>query len=185
MSFVRPAGFEFSYVSKLRQIPRQAGLGHGQTHRKNYKGKSLVFFKIMSSQRHLQRIALVQTLFESEFRENGKNPKEVLRYNLKEFGNKIKDSDFAASLLEGVFANLTEIRRVIAEKAPEWPVEKISPIDRAILEVGVFEIMFSKDVPPVVAIDEAIEIAKSYGGENSPKFVNGVLSSVMQSYKKT
>ncbi len=79
--------------------------------------------------------------------------------------------------------NKDEIYEVMQKQAPEWPVERIAPVDRAILEIGIFEILHSDDVPPIVAINEGVEIAKTYGDMNSAKFVNGVLSSVMHKYK--
>ncbi len=138
----------------------------------------------MASYRHLARIAVMQTIFEHEFLqklENIKNLdfKSMLAYNIRQLSAKIKDKSFANDTIEGVVKNLSEIHDIIRENAPEWPVEKIAPVDRAILEIGVYEIIYSEDVPPIVAINEAIEIAKVYGDTNSPKFINGVLSSVM------
>ncbi len=96
----------------------------------------------------------------------------------------MKDLNFAQQLLEGILRKNSDIREILQKEAPEWPIEKIAPVDRAILEMGIYEIMFSGDVPPIVAINEAVEIAKNYGDLNSPKFVNGVLSSVMHKYCK-
>ena len=81
--------------------------------------------------------------------------------------------------------NQKKIYEIIQKNAPEWPIDKVAPVDRAILEIGVYEIVFSDDIPPVVAINEAIEIAKVYGDTNSPKFINGVLSTVMTEYSST
>ncbi len=138
----------------------------------------------MASYRHLARIAVMQTIFEYEFLqklENIKNldVKSMLAYNIRQLSVKIKDKSFANDTIEGVVNNLSKIQDIIQQNAPEWPVEKIAPVDRAILEIGVYEVVYSKDVPPIVAINEAIEIAKVYGDTNSPKFINGVLSSVM------
>lgn len=135
----------------------------------------------------------MQTLFSHEFRRNAlpsasdssvQSTHAILDKVAQEFGGKIADISFAYELLDGILRYLTDIQNIIVEKAPEWPIEKISPIDRAILEIGVYEMLYSKDVPPVVAINEAIELAKAYGGDNSSKFVNGVLSSVLASIKK-
>lgn len=134
----------------------------------------------MASYRHLARIAVMQTIFAFEFR--GGDSEAILKYNSHEF-TELKDASFAESLLKGVLSKNEDILLMIQEEAPEWPIEKIAPIDRAILEIGIYEVMFSKDVPPVVAINEAVEIAKSYGDTNSPKFVNGVLSTIMHKYK--
>lgn len=139
----------------------------------------------MASYRHLARIAVMQTIFEFEFHQKDDlDTKSMLAYNIEQLSSKIKETDFAQQTLDGLIKNLKKIREIISENAPEWPVEKIAPVDRAILEIGVYEIVFSEDVPPVVAINEAIEIAKVYGDTNSPKFINGVLSSVMTKHKK-
>jgi N utilization substance protein B len=136
----------------------------------------------MASYRHLARIAVMQTIFAHEFR--GGEPESILTYNLKEYGQKLKDAAFATELLNGVLLMQKEIGVIIQQEAPEWPIDKIAPVDRAILELGIYEILYSKDVPPIVAINEAIEIAKSFGDTNSPKFINGVLSTVMHKYGK-
>ena len=136
----------------------------------------------MASFRHLARIAVMQTIFAYEFRKG--KPEEVLKEVLKNYSEKIQDPAFALGILRGAIKHKRKIRSVIEKHAPEWPFEKIAPVDRAILEVGVFEILYSEDVPPVVAINEAIEISKSYGDRNSSKFINGVLSSVMNEYCK-
>ena len=136
----------------------------------------------MASYRHLARIAVMQSIFASEFRD-GVDPAETLKYNCSEFKDKLTDLSFAEDLLKGVIEKKEEIVKIIKEEAPEWPIERIAPVDRAILEIGIYEIMFSGDVPPVVAINEAVEVAKSFGDTNSPKFVNGVLSTVMHKYK--
>jgi len=82
--------------------------------------------------------------------------------------------------MKGVLKNRKEIERIITKYAPEWPVEKIAKVDRAILEIGIYEIVFSPEVPEVVAINESIEMAKFFGDDNGSKFINGVLSSVMK-----
>lgn len=143
----------------------------------------------MASYRHLARIAVMQTIFEYEFLQNLEtpkklDPKKMLAYNIKQLSSKIKETDFANGTFGGVIKNLKKIHKIISENAPEWPVDKIAPVDRAILEIGVYEIAYSDDVPPVVAINEAIEIAKVYGDTNSPKFINGVLSTVMTKHQK-
>jgi len=136
----------------------------------------------MASYRHLARIVVMQALFANEFR--GVEPVQALKYAAGEFSDKLSDLTFAESLLQGVIRKKTDILKILEEEAPEWPIDKIAPVDRAILEMGIYEIMFSGDVPPIVAINEAVEIAKSYGDLNAPKFVNGVLSTVMHKYSK-
>ncbi len=136
----------------------------------------------MASYRHLARIAVMQTIFTYEFRE-GVNPEETLLYNVKELADKLQDMDFAKKTLAGVIENRDFIMQVMQDEAPQWPLERIAPVDRAILEIGLYELLFSKDVPPIVAINEAVEVAKSYGDTNSAKFINGVLSTVMHKYR--
>lgn len=140
----------------------------------------------MASYRHLARIAVMQTIFEYEFldkfvesEKEKDDPCLKLKYNIKQLSGKIKDISFAEETLKGVIKHRKDIFDIITENAPEWPLDKIAPVDRAILEIGVYEVVYADDIPPVVAINEAIEIAKSYGDTNSPKFINGVLSTVM------
>ena len=135
----------------------------------------------MASYRHIARIAVMQTIFAYEFR--GGEPKDILKYNLEENGSIVKDLSFAENLLKGTIEKKTDLREIIQLEAPEWPIDKIAPVDRAILELGAYEILYSHDVPPIVAINEAVEIAKSFGDTNSPKFVNGVLSTIMHKYR--
>ncbi|MFH1534019.1 MAG: transcription antitermination factor NusB [Nitrospirota bacterium] len=135
----------------------------------------------MASYRHLARTCVMQTLFSVEFRSS--DAKELLGEILEEFAPKLTEKDFAYDTLEGVLKNQEKIKKIIQKFAPQWPVEKIARVDRAILEIGIFEIAFAEDIPPVVAINESIEIAKHFGDDNSPKFINGVLSSVMKEYK--
>lgn len=137
----------------------------------------------MASYRHLARTCVMQTIFELEFRQNEKiNPEELLTSILDEFAPKLTEKDFAYKTLSGVLEHKNEIIAIIQNFAPEWPIDKIARVDRAVLEIGVYEIVFSKEIPPVVAINEAVEIAKHYGDLSSQKFVNGVLSSVMKKY---
>lgn len=136
----------------------------------------------------------MQTIFMAEFKnisaENATPSEKILPQKkildslLKEFAPRMKEKEFAFETLEGVLANREEIIKLIEKFAPEWPVEKIAGIDRAILEIGIYEIVFNEEIPPIVAINEAVEIAKHFGDENSPKFINGVLSSVMKNNTK-
>ena len=141
----------------------------------------------MASNRHLSRIAVIQALFAWEFRDSEENPAEAaeatLLYIVEQFYPKLSSVDFALSNLKGILKERKKIKEIIAEHALQWEFDKIAAIDRVILEQGIYEILFSKDVPPVVAINEAIEIAKEMSTENSPKFINGVLSNVMKQYK--
>lgn len=135
----------------------------------------------MASYRHLARTCVMQTLFSVEFRSS--DAKDLLEKVLEEFAPKLTEKEFAYDTLEGVLKNEKKIHKIIQKFAPQWPVEKIARVDRAVLEIGIYEIAFTDDIPPVVAINEAIEMAKHFGDENSPKFINGVLSSVMKEYK--
>lgn len=130
----------------------------------------------MGSSRHLGRVLVLKTLFSYEF--HGGDPEAVLEYIAQEFEGKISDLSFAYQLLNGVLGHQKKIHKLIVKYAPDWPVEKIAKIDRAALEIGTYEMLYSKDVPGVVAIDEAIELVKTYGSENSQKFINGVLNAI-------
>lgn len=131
--------------------------------------------------RHLSRSVVLQTLFEWDF--NGKNSsfaEEVLARNSVEFAPGAADFDFMKRLLVGILDKQEEIEIIIAKAAPDWPVEKISLVDRNVLRIGLFELLFADraEVPAKVAINESIELAKSFGGDTSGKFVNGVLGAV-------
>ena len=132
----------------------------------------------MASYRHLARTCVMQTIFMTEFREA--SPEKTLEFLLDEFAPRMTEREFAFKTLEGVIKNKKDILKTIEKYAPEWPVDKIAGVDRAILEIGIYEILYNEEVPPIVAINEAVEIAKHFGDENSPKFINGVLSSVMK-----
>lgn len=136
----------------------------------------------MASYRHLARTCVVQAIHVLEF--HGGKPEEILNEILNEFAPKLSEKQFAFDLLNGVVENNEAIIKTIQDFAPQWPIDKIANVDRAILELATFEIVFRKDIPQVVAINEAIEIAKHYGDLNSPKFINGVLSSVMLANKR-
>lgn len=138
----------------------------------------------MASKRHILRSIVVQALFAWEFR--GGEPEEILSYNLVNGAADqvtVDDHPFALRLLQSVVKNRAEIQKTIENFAPEWPWEKIAPVDRAILQVSVAELLYDKDVPALVAINEGIELAKEYGTESSSKFINGVLSSIYDDRK--
>ncbi len=135
----------------------------------------------MASNRHLGRIVAMQTLYEHDFRggdgtELALDP--ILQRNLDEFRSSIDDINFVEDLVSGVHEHQAEIDGIIGPAAPEWPVEQIAKIDKIILRIGVYELMIKRDVPPKVAINEAVELAKTFGGENSSKFINGVLGTI-------
>ena len=131
------------------------------------------------SNRHLSRTIAMQTLFSWDF--NGKNKKDlesIIKRNFKYFAPKFNDQGFVRDLVEGVMSHLPEIDKYITQYATEWPLEQITIVDRNILRIGVYELVFDKCIPAKVAINEAIEIAKAFGGESSGKFVNGVLGAI-------
>ncbi len=131
--------------------------------------------------RHLSRSIVLQTLFEWDFNGGKKlDIKEVALRNLKEFAPGLEDDIFVFALLEQIVKKHTVIDEIIEKAAPDWPIDKISFIDKNILRIGLTELLFGDrtQVPPKVAINEAIELAKTYGGENSSKFINGVLGAV-------
>lgn len=137
------------------------------------------------SSRHVARSIAMQSLFEWDF--NGQPTAglpAIVEHNLQEFGSGLDDTEFTRKTIDGVIENLAEIDKLIASYAPEWPIEQITIIDRNILRIGVFELKFNKEIPPKVAINEAIELAKSYGGPSSGKFVNGVLGSMYKDLEK-
>ena len=134
----------------------------------------------MASNRHLGRIVALQTLYEFEFRTQSEDPQvdlaEILSRNLARYESAIEDTDFVSSLVNGVIDATPELDGKIQPIAPEWPIEQIARVDRAILRLGLYELLHrAETVPPKVAINEAVELAKALGSDNSSKFVNGVL----------
>lgn len=138
----------------------------------------------MSANRHLGRIVALQTLYEEDFRrelnDESFSLKEVLNRNIGRYAETIDDKKFIEDLVKGVESHQNQIDDIIRPVAPEWPIEQIARMDRAILRIGIYELMFEDGVPPKVAINEAVELAKAFGGENSSKFVNGVLGTVLR-----
>jgi len=120
----------------------------------------------------------MQTLYEWDFHNRKEKLTRLLSHNLKEFAPDFHDGGFSERIVKGVDEHLEDIDQVIQQYAPEWPIQQITIVDRNILRIGVFELKFVKDIPPKVAINEAIELAKSFGGESSGRFVNGVLGAV-------
>ncbi len=139
----------------------------------------------MASRRRLARIVVMQTLFEKEFpspedsaaRENF-HGEQVLHRNIAEHGTAEIDVPFAENLLRGVEDHADDIRQAIVEHAPQWPLERMDRITRALLLVGAYELLFAQEAPPAVIMNEAIDIAKEFGEEESGKFVNGVLNAI-------
>jgi len=133
------------------------------------------------SNRHLARTIALQTLFEWDFKGHKKSDlDEIIQYNYKAFAPEFGDHSFTDKIIRGVTDHLDEIDEYIKKFAPEWPLEQITNVDRNILRIGVYELVFDPDIPSKVAINEAIEVAKNFGGESSGKFVNGVLGSIFK-----
>ena len=133
------------------------------------------------SSRHLSRSIAMQSLYEWDFYgQKEEELKNIVERNIKEFGPGLESVDFIWQLVKGVASHLSELNEIIEKAAPEWPLEQITIVDRNVLRIGLFELLHEDqdEVPPKVAINEAIELAKSFGGESSGKFINGVLGTI-------
>ncbi|MFA5021760.1 MAG: transcription antitermination factor NusB [Patescibacteria group bacterium] len=133
------------------------------------------------SNRHLARTIALQTLYQWDFNNRYDDAQKLagsIKRNLKEFAPQFDDNGFIEHLVNGVVKNQPEIDKLIAKYAPEWPIEQITMVDRNVLRIGIQEMRFDPDIPEKVAINEAIELAKTFGGESSGKFVNGVLGTI-------
>ena len=134
--------------------------------------------------RHLARSIAMQTLYEWDFSGMKKDIEKLIEKNIKEFGPGLEDvnKDFIRTLTHGVLKRRSSIDQIIIKAAPEWPLEQITMVDRNVLRLGLFELLYGNrdEVPPKVAINEAIELAKNFSGESSGKFVNGVLGTVFR-----
>ena len=123
----------------------------------------------------------MQTLFEWDFRgqENAKI-EEYTRKNCAEFAPGVEDCEFVETLVNGVLKEQESIDALITQCAPEWPLDQVALVDRNVLRAGIFELVYGEyeAVPPKVAINEAIELAKNFGSDSSPRFVNGVLGTI-------
>ena len=131
--------------------------------------------------RHLARSIAMHTLYEWDFSGKDNNLLEdILAKNIEEFGPGLDEMDFVKRLVNETVDHLLQIDQIIEKSAPEWPLDQIAIIDRNVLRIGLFELLFGnrEEVPPKVAINEAIELAKTFGGESSGRFVNGVLGTV-------
>lgn len=141
--------------------------------------------------RHLARSIAMQSLYEWDFSAHGESAPEehgrgdsvmeaILEKNIAEFGPGLEDTAFVKTLVHGVMKHHAEIDAIIEKAAPEWPLAQIAAVDRNVLRLGLFELLFGnrEEVPPKVAINESIELAKSFGGESSGRFINGVLGTV-------
>ncbi len=140
------------------------------------------------SSRHLARSIVLQSLYEGDFNKEKKpNLETILKKNIEEFGAGLEEeSGFIKKLAEGVLKHKSQIDKIIEKSAPEWPIDQITIVDRNVLRMGIYELLFGdkKEVPPKVAINEAIELAKNYGGESSGRFINGVLGTIYREMEK-
>jgi len=130
--------------------------------------------------RHLSRSIVMQSLYEWDFYDKKPDLKVVTERNIKDFGPGLEELDFIWKLIEGIQKHLLELDKIIEKAAPEWPVSQIPIVDRNVLRIGLYELLYAnkEEVPPKVAINEAIELAKTFSGQTSGKFVNGVLGTV-------
>ena len=130
--------------------------------------------------RQLCRSVVIQSLYEWDFSGRKNDLVGILERNIKEFASGVDEPDFIWNLANGIVGRMEEIDKIIEKAAPEWPLEQISIVDRNVLRLGLYELLYANrdEVPPKVAINEAIELAKSYGGPNSGKFINGVLGTI-------
>lgn len=138
----------------------------------------------MASNRHLGRIIALQTLYEEEFRiecdDKSFQLHDVLERNIARYAEMVDDRTFIERLVTGVDSKKEALDAMLQPIAPEWPIEQIARMDRIVLRIGAYELKFGTDVPPKVVINEAVELAKAFGGENSSKFVNGVLGTLLR-----
>ncbi len=138
----------------------------------------------MSANRHLGRIIALQTLYEQEFRlscgDKNLDVDEILDRNIRRYKDTIEDQAFIKDIVTGVIKAQTDLDAILQPVAPDWPIDQIARMDRIILRMGVYELLHVEATPHKVAINEAVELAKAFGSENSSKFVNGVLGTVQR-----
>lgn len=138
----------------------------------------------MASNRHLGRIIALQTLYEQDFRRNAGDVAvsldAILARNLSRYEATVEDKDFVERLVRGVDTRAAELDAALQPIAPEWPIDQIARMDRVVLRMGLYELLHEPEVPPKVVINEAVELAKAFGSENSSKFVNGVLGTALR-----
>lgn len=130
------------------------------------------------SNRHLARTIAIQTLYQWDFNDKKKDIQGIIKEVRNSFAPEFDDGNFINHLVDGVVKNQKEIDKMITKFAPEWPLDQITIVDRNILRLGTFELRYDEKMPAKVAINESIELAKTFGGESSGKFVNGVLGAV-------
>lgn len=135
--------------------------------------------------RHLLRTITMQTLYEWDFyNKDNKQIDKFIAENIAKFAPDADDKDFVIDSIKGVLKHIEEIDELIEETAPEWPLDQITMVDRNVLRLGIYELAYTDDIPPKVAINEAIELAKTFGGKSSGKFINGVLGTIYRKIDK-
>lgn len=138
----------------------------------------------MASNRHLGRIIALQTLYEQDFRhaagDKDLDLDAIMARNIARYEGTVEDKGFIIRLVKGVYAKAAALDKALQPIAPEWPIDQIARMDRVILRMGLYELLHEPDVPPKVVINEAVELAKAFGSENSSKFVNGVLGTALR-----
>ncbi len=138
----------------------------------------------MSANRHLGRIIALQTLYEQELRQECQdksfNLKQATKRNIHRYKTLVDDERFIVRLVDGITVRKDELDLLLQPVAPEWPLSQIARMDRLVLRLGAYELQSEDSVPPKVVINEAVELAKEFGGDNSSKFVNGVLGTVLR-----
>ncbi len=143
----------------------------------------------MASNRHLGRIVALQTLYEEDFRrecgDEAFDLSPVLTRNIQRYSESLDDQEFVRRLVADVSAQAQQLDDILQPLAPDWPIDQIARMDRIVLRIGLYELQNPNDVPPKVAINEAVELAKSFGGENSSKFINGVLGTYWRQHEES
>ena len=139
----------------------------------------------MASNRHLGRIVVLQTLYEYEFRSQAQDKTvdlaEIIFRNMKQYEEVIGDKQFVQDLLNGIIERQVELDTKLQPMAPEWPISQIARIDRNVLRMGLYELLYSREtVPPKVAINEAVELAKKYSYDDTKEFLNGILAKLVK-----
>lgn len=141
----------------------------------------------MSANRHLGRIIVLQTLYEEDFRRECEDKSfdldAVLKRNINRYKAMVDDQTFIEELVRGIDSKQAELDAVLQPVAPDWPIDQIARMDRIVLRMGVYELLYSNQAPPKVVINEAVELAKAFGGDNSSKFINGVLGTVLRNHE--
>jgi len=141
----------------------------------------------MASNRHLGRILALQTLYEYDFRKDCGDENfdinDVLDRNIARYHDTVDDHDFIKNLVIGVTKQSSNLDATLQPIAPEWPIADIARMDRIVLRMSLYELLNNKEVPPKVVINEAVELSKAFGGDNSSKFINGVLGTALRKYE--